>query len=86
MTTLHIRNLTPDLIVDVFHLQKPFGGFSGSRGLAVGAGAGFIGGAVAGVAAVSMYHQYRQYQSLLYCHSNPMCYGTGYSGKMTKTH
>ena len=30
---------------------------------------------MAGVAAVSMYHQYRQYQSLLYCHANPMCYG-----------
>jgi hypothetical protein len=60
-------------------LQKsPFGGFSGSRGLAVGAGAGFIGGAVAGIAAVSMYHQYRQFQSLLYCHNNPVCYGPGY--------
>jgi len=37
--------------------RSPFGGYSGSKGLAIGAGAGFIGGAVAGVAAVSMYHQ-----------------------------
>ena len=61
-----------------YQFQKsPFGGFSGSRGLAVGAGAGFIGGAVAGVAAVSMYHQYRQYQNMMYCYSNPGCYGGG---------
>jgi len=55
--------------------RAPFGGFSGSRGLAVGAGAGFIGGAVAGIAAVSMFHQYRQYQRMMYCIGNPLCYG-----------
>ena len=56
---------------------------SGSKGLAIGAGAGFIGGAVAGVAAVSMYHQYRQYQSMMYCYSLPGgCYGGGYGKKI----
>ena len=59
---------------------------SGSKGLAIGAGAGFIGGAVAGVAAVSMYHQYRQYQSMMYCYSLPGgCYGGGYGKKSITT-
>ena len=40
-----------------------FGG--GKRSFALGAGAGFLGGAMAGVAAMSMYHQYRMYRSMM---------------------
>ncbi len=60
--------------------KSPFGGNSGSKGLAVGAGAGFIGGAVAGVAPVSVYHHFLQYKSLISCKSKTVCYKRGFGG------
>jgi hypothetical protein len=50
-----------------------FGG--GSRSFGLGAGAGFLGGAVAGVAAMSMYHRYRMYQSMSMYQMGGMGYG-----------
>ncbi len=52
--------------------KSPFSGFSGSKGLSAMAGAGFVGGAVAGAASVSIYHKYLQYQMMLSCHSSPV--------------
>lgn len=55
-----------------------FGG--GKRSFALGAGAGFLGGAMAGVAAMSMYHQYRMYKTMLmYNMMGGGYHGYGYS-------
>jgi len=50
---------------------------SGTKALAVGAGAGFLGGAVAGVASVSVYHKYLQYQQMQHCIIHQTCYSGG---------
>ena len=41
-------------------------GSGGKKAFALGAGAGFIGGAVAAAGAMSIYHRYRQYQTMMY--------------------
>ena len=46
----------------------------------IGAGSGFLGGAMAGVAAMSMYHQYKMYWSLLQYHSLGEYHGYNYGG------
>ena len=46
-----------------------------TTGVALGAGAGFLGGAMAGVAAMSMYHRYRMYSSMMMYQSHGMGYG-----------
>jgi len=51
-----------------------FGG-GGTRAFAIGAGAGFLGGAMAGVAMMETYHRYRLYRSMMYGG-----YGYGYGG------
>ena len=53
-----------------------FGG--GKRSFALGAGAGFVGGAMAGVAAMSMYHRYQMYRSMMMYHSLGGYGGYGY--------
>ncbi len=42
-----------------------FGGAGGKKAFAVGAGAGFVGGAVAAGAAMSVYHRYIMYKSMM---------------------
>merc|ERR1711899_216539 len=51
-----------------------FGG-GGTRAFGLGAGAGFLGGAMAGVAMMETYHRYRLYRSMMYGG-----YGYGYGG------
>ena len=56
-----------------------FGG--GGRGaFGLGVGAGFIGGAVAGVAAMETYHRYRQYRAMMYYGHMHHGSGFGYGG------
>jgi len=54
-----------------------FGG--GKKTFALAAGAGFVGGAVAGVYGMQMYHRYKMYQSMMY-HRHHGGYGYGGGG------
>ena len=45
-----------------------FGGIGGKKAFGVGAGAGFLGGAVATAGAVSVYHRYQMYKAILQGH------------------
>ena len=55
-------------------------GSGGKKAFALGAGAGFIGGAVAAAGAMSIYHRYRQYQSMMYYRHSYYGGGGGYWG------
>ena len=47
--------------------HKLFGGKHGNKKkFALAAGAGFIGGAAAGVAGMEVYHRYKQYKAMMY--------------------
>ena len=54
-----------------------FGG-GGKKAFAVGAGAGFLGGAVAAAGAMSVYHRYQMYKAMM--HYRGYGYGNYYSG------
>jgi len=55
-----------------------FGG--GRNSFALGAGAGFLGGAMAGVAAMSMYHRYRMYSTMMMYQGGGYGYGGMHGG------
>ena len=46
--------------------SKKFFSGGGKKKFALGVGAGFVGGAVAGVAAMETYHRYKQYKAMMY--------------------
>lgn len=52
-------------------------GTGGKKAFALGAGAGFIGGAVAGVGAMAVYHRYQQFKTMMYYKA---MMGGGYGG------
>ena len=42
----------------------------GKKAFGLAVGAGFVGGAVAGIYSMQMYHRYKKYQSMMYCHGH----------------
>ena len=55
-------------------------GSGGKKKFALAAGAGFLGGAVAGAGAMAVYHRYQQFKAMMYYKSMYGGYGGGYSG------
>ena len=57
----------------------------GKKAFGLAVGAGFVGGAVAGIYGMQMYHRYKMYQSMMYYHGHGGYYGgSGYGFRNTQ--